>query len=466
MAKSKINAEIELKANGTASVARDVNKVTDSVKKSTKVVDELKKSLTSTGNPFKQFGNVLNVVDARFDALGNYAAKAKRKIVETRMEIMKISKATIGGISLLAGGAAFAVGSVFTAVKGVTSNIDSISKFSRSVGMSAVQLQQWQYAAQRSGMTTEQFDNSIRKFSSNVSEAVGGEKKQLDLFNALGISLKDNKGKIKDNSQLMLELAGAYDKVSNAQDKVRITEELFGRGAIGITNLFEGGQAGLQALLERRARIGGMFTEEDAKNAEAFDDLLLDISMVMDGIKNKFVGEMMPSLNQGMNDFLDVWDKNGGKILEKTRIAAGVVGESFIELVKLTGEWCDVIDNADQLFSVTGKDVKFILKEIFEGIKDIVRWWQDVPLIGDVIKWGKGVLTSGRPQEDVVPRQTTNPQFVNTTSTYTENRNTTTTSKVMIDVRGNNGVNYDVDVDEAFSKDKNVDLNTGYVFSY
>lgn len=430
MAKSKINTEISLVAVGVGKIVSDIRKVTDSIKISSNAFDKLRLKMAAVGETAKKF-----------------------------------SMASAMGFTALAGGATMAVKSVIGLADGVATKFDGIAKFSRNVGLTAVQLQKWHYAAERSGMTTEQFNNSIRKFSSNVSKAVGGEKKQLDLFNALGISLRKTNGEVKGNNELMLELSKAYDKIGNAQDKIRITEELFGRGAVGIGNLFEGGSAGLQALLDRREKLGMMFTEEDAKNAEGFKDILLDTTTIIDGIKNKFVADMLPSLNQGLEQFINVWDKHGNKILEKTKIAADVIGQSFIGLVELAGQWCNVIEQFDMIFSMTGKDVKFVINEMFEEFKKLVRWWQDVPVIGDIIKFGKSILTSGK-SNNVAPQQVSNPIATATTSNYTETRNTTSTSNVNINVKGSNNAKYDVDVDDAFNKDKNVGLNMGWTFSY
>lgn len=441
MAKSKINAEIALVASGIGKVVADIHKVTDSVNISSNAVDKL-----------------------------------KLKFMSVSESVNKFSSASVLGLSALAGGASFAVKSVIGIADGVATKLDSLSKFSRNVGMSVVSMQKLHYAAERSGMTTEQFNNSIRKFSTNVSKAVGGEKKQLDLFNALGISLRKSNGEVKDNNQLMLELASAYDKIGNAQDKVRITEELFGRGSIGIGNLFEGGSASLKALLDRREKLGMMFTEDDARNAEEFKDILEDVTIITDGIKNKFVVEMLPSLNQGLNDFIDIWDKNGNKILDKIKIAADVVGQSFIGLVKLAGDWCNVLDQADLIFSMTGKDVKFVFNEILNGIKEVADWWRKVPVIGKVIDFFSPKMNFADTKEgidfsslgdmkSVAPKQMNNPVATTTTTNYTETRNTTNTSKVLIDVKGN-GAKYDVDVDEAFAKDKNVNLNMGWTFAY
>lgn len=421
---NKIDARISLKTDGTGKVVGDVRRVTDSFRASTNVVDSFKKKL-----------NAINVA-TKITAVAS---------------AMSIAGGVIGGIKN-------AVGGVVNVIDGFATKADSLSKFSRNVGLSVEQLQQWQYASQRSGMTTDQFNNAIRKFSVNVSKAVGGEKKQVDLFNALGVSLRKSNGEIKGNNELMLELAGAYEKIGNAQDKMRVSEELFGRGATGIGNLFENGEGGLRDLLERRRQIGGMFSDDDAKNAEGFKDLLLDVSSVVDGIKTKIISQLMPTLNQEFKNFLKWWEQNGTKVLDDVKIGVDVAIFAVKDLLDLGSKTFAVFENFDDV--VNGLKITF--NEYITGVKndlnDLVDWWRSVPVIGKIVDF----VTGGK--NEVAQKQVENPTGATTTTNFVQTKNTTTTSKVLIDVTGNKNTN--VDVDPAFSKDPNVGLNFGYTFGY
>lgn len=429
---NKINTQLAITADGKVAVG-EINKVTETVRKSSGSVDTLNKKLSSI----------------------NVAAK-----ITAIASAMSVVGSVIGGIKNV-------VGTVIGAVDGFASKADTIAKFSRNVGLSTTDLQKWQYAAERSGMSTDQFNNSIRKFSSNVSKAANGEKTQLDIFNALGVSLHKSNGELKSNNDLMMEVADAYKKVGNAQDRIRISEELFGRGSTGMGNLFEGGSAGVQALLDRRARIGGMFSEDDAKNAEEFKDLMQDVNTVVEGIKTKFISEILPSLNEGFKQFLDWWDGNSERVMSNIKIAADVLIYNMQDLahfidqalevfanlplvwdgLKITfGEFAtsikdffteNVIDPISNFFTQTIPDfvggIASAVGNVFANIKNsilsavasVADSLSGLPFVGDKFA---GVASGIR--DSISPAQAVSPAGAAAVSSYTETRNTKNTLDV------------------------------------
>jgi len=475
---NKIDARISIKTDGTGKVISDVQKVTDTVKQSTSSVDALKKKLSS-----------INVA-------------TKIAAVAAGMHIVGSVVRGIGN----------AIGSVVNAVDGFATNADTIAKFSRNVGLSSVQLQQWRYAAERSGMSTENFDKSLRKFSVNVSKAAGGEKKQLDLFNALGVSLRKQNGELKSNNQLMLEVADAYKKIGNAQDRLRVSEELFGKGGTGFGTMFEGGSAGIQELLNRRARIGGMITEEDAQNAEKFKDLLLDVDKVKEAIENRAMTKLMPSLSNSFEQFLDWWDVNGEHALDNVKIAVDVVTYSVQDVVSWVGQAVDVFGNmgdvvkglgitfsewangwGDALYNAViapivtffgttipnmASTAKCFVLGVWDGVSNAVLGvfntikagiigaianvadtLSSLPFVGDKFA---GLAQSMR--AGIAEPQKQNQSGVQAAQTFTQNRNTTTTNRLEVSFAGMpNGttVTPDKELDSSV-----FDISTGYIFGY
>lgn len=448
----KIQANIAIKADGKGAIGA-VNKITDAVGKSSRSVDSFKKKLSA-----------INVA-------------AKITAVASAMSI-------VGGVI---GGFRNAIGAVNGAVDGFASKADGIAKFSRNVGMSAVDLQKWRYAAERSGISTDNFDKSLRKFSVNVSKAVNGEKKQLDLFNALGVSLRKSNGEMKSNNDLMLEVADAYKKIGNAQDRLRISEELFGKGGVGFGTLFEGGSAGVQSLLDRRARIGGMITEDDAKAAENFKDLLLDVDKVKEAIENKALSHLMPSLSQGFEDFLDWWDVNGEKVLADVKTAVDVVIYSVQDLMKWGEKAVSVFKNLDLVWDglkITFKDfassiggfftenvldpiadffkktipglVSSLKTSVMSAVANLTETLSGIPIIGD-----KFAGISQGLRQSIAASQTSSPSGVSAVSNYTETRSTQT-NRLDVNI---NGLNKDSSVTPAPGFNFGViDFTAGYAF--
>lgn len=275
MAKSKIETQISFSAKGADNVTGEVNKINGSVNKTVSAVDTMQRKINAigVGVAFQSTINAVNVLKSSFENLKNMA-----QIPEF--------------------------------VKSEAAVADTIAKTSRTIGLQVAELEKWRYVAQRGGMDVASIDNAIKKFSVSVGKAAAGETMYLDAFNALGIALRTNDGRIKSNNDLLLEMADAYNKLTDAQDKNRVSSVLFGRGTIGVSTIMEGGAKAVEELMRHRESLGGLFSEKDAKNAEDFDDKLLDIDIALNSIKRKAATITFPIFNKLMDKFTAFWMKH------------------------------------------------------------------------------------------------------------------------------------------------------------
>ena len=101
-------------------------------------------------------------------------------------------------------------------------------------GIAVEELEILQYAASQTGVGTDQLNAAIQKFSINIGKAEDGTVAQLDAFKALGISLKNNEGDLKDTSQLFVEVADGISKVEDPATKAKIASDLFGRTGVEV----------------------------------------------------------------------------------------------------------------------------------------------------------------------------------------------------------------------------------------
>ena len=102
---------------------------------------------------------------------------------------------------------------------------DRLQKVSIQTGIAVEELEILQYAASQTGVGTDQLNAAIQKFSINIGKAEDGTVAQLDAFEALGISLENNEGNLKDTSQLFVEVADGISKVEDPATKARIASD-------------------------------------------------------------------------------------------------------------------------------------------------------------------------------------------------------------------------------------------------
>lgn len=329
MANSKIEAKVKFTESGAEQTAKKVDKLKGSSNKAAEVIGQLNKKL---------------------DKIGKAAG------ISATIDSIKAVGSAVSSVKNLVGGA---VSSLYGFLNGQASAGDNIAKLSRSLGLSSKEFEKLQYAANRGGVSTEEFSSSMQKFSVNVAKAAAGEKNMKSLFNAMGVSLKDRNGKMKTNAALMLEVADVYTKLTNAQDKNRVSAELFGKSAMKMSTVFEGGSAGLKELMDRRESLGGLLNPEDTKNAEDFEDKVLDVSKAFESVQRKVAYRLMPAVNKLLDNLLDWWTGNGERMMEKiggySDIIAGFIGEIGTRIpgvIDSLGTAFDVVAGIVQEFGV------------------------------------------------------------------------------------------------------------------
>ena len=299
MAKSKIQAVIDFATSGVGSSTKDVGKIGKAGREASSAVDLLNKRIAQIGK-----GVAISATVDSFRMMGS---------------AVSFVKDTVGG----------AVSAFTSFISGQAQAGDNAAKLARSLGVTVSEFEKLDYVAQRGGLSSQEFETVLKKFSTTVGKAAAGEAKYQQMFNAMGVSLKDRNGKLKSNAALMLEVADVYGKLTNAQDKNRISAELFGRTATKMSTVLEGGSKGLLALMDRREKLGGLLTPEDAKNAEDFDDKMLDVSKAVESLQRRVAFTLMPSVNKLLDTVLNWWTTNGERMLDKI----GVWSDRFADFI-------------------------------------------------------------------------------------------------------------------------------------
>lgn len=173
---------------------------------------------------------------------------------------------------------------------------DKIAKTSRLVGLSVKDYQAFSSAAQHAGMSTEEMDGALRKFNVNLGKARSGDKNSLKMFDSIlgGKSISS----FKDSTSLIAAIADGYQKLGSAEQKAFVSQELFGRSGLKMSELLSQGDEGIKKLIADFESHGGGFSEEGAKNAEAFDDALQDMLETVNSLKISVAEELFPTFTE------------------------------------------------------------------------------------------------------------------------------------------------------------------------
>lgn len=197
---------------------------------------------------------------------------------------------------------------------------DKIAKTSRLVGLSVKDYQAFSSAAKHAGMSTEEMDGALRRFNVSLGKARSGDKTAFKMFDSIlgGKKLAD----FKDTPSLIAAVADSYQKLGSAEQKAFVSQELFGKSGLKMAELLSQGDEGIKKLIADFESHGGGYSEEGAKNAEAFNDSLQDVLETVNSLKISVAQELFPV-------FIDLFKSVQGFVKDNREELMPVVKEIF-----------------------------------------------------------------------------------------------------------------------------------------
>ena len=278
-----------------------------------------------SGGSFRKAAGDVKILNSTLGTANGILEDFKKKM-DFRSKMASFASASVL-VSNFTSGVKSAIGAVESLV-GVVGKFaktgDRIAKTSRLVGLSVNDYQAFDAAAQHAGMSTEELDSALKKFSVNLGKARGGDKTAFRVFDSIlgGRRITE----FKDSTELLKGIADGYSKLATAEQKAFVSQELFGRSGLKMSEMLSSGGTGVQKMLDDFAAIGGGFTEEGAKNAEAFDDALQDMRGTINSVKISVMQELFPTFTEMFKTIQAFVKDNGPKIREQVGFVVGSVG--------------------------------------------------------------------------------------------------------------------------------------------
>lgn len=184
----------------------------------------------------------------------------------------------------------FALASMVT---GFVEGANQIEKASQRLGMTAEDLQAWQGAAEALGAEGAEVNEMLSDMNEHLVDMVQfGSGPAVDILNKLGISAKDAAGKIRPAADVLLDLAGASEKVG--KQNMLAYGKMMGFNPEVIDLLLQG-RKGLEDLLKAQKELA-VFNKEDAEIAKRSKIAWQGFMKSLQAIQAVIMRAVMPTL--------------------------------------------------------------------------------------------------------------------------------------------------------------------------
>lgn len=298
------------------------------------------------------------------------------------MESLGRVTGALGKMSLLLGGAS---GGMVALASATAEQAQAAERSAEALGVNATDLQKLQYAASTVNVEAEDMTDILSDLTEKMVEA-GDSDDLAAMFKALGVSLKNADGTMKNSAQVIMEIADAFSGMGDGAAKTKLAIELMGDAGRRLIPVLNKGSAGLRDLGREAEQAGLVFDGAARSDAKRFQEALRGVGDQTAGLRNAIGRQLMPVLTPVMEKF------EGWLELNKNLVATK------------TGEWVRKVadnlpaflDGAERWITTGGKVLAwctdFIDRTIgMENALKLVALYMGTPFIRSLFNAGKAV---------------------------------------------------------------------------
>lgn len=191
-------------------------------------------------------------------------------MAQASTSIGTFGKAFVGG--LVAGGVIATVERVIGATRNAVKAVASLGDEAKRAGLSARAFQEWKFVAEQNRIGIDQMVDGFKELNLRADEfIITGAGAGAEAFARLGFSSSELAERLKDPSELMLEIVDRLEGMDRAS-QIRISDEIFG-GSAGerFVELLAQGDQGLRKTIATAHELGAVLSDELIESAAELD---------------------------------------------------------------------------------------------------------------------------------------------------------------------------------------------------
>lgn len=292
------------------------------------VRDTMSPVLAVASQKWEGFKTAVNSTE--FDDLNRKLKLAQRSVKDFASEAQGVAQSVGAPFAAVAGAVGF---SLQSAVTGFAQAGDSLDKMSARLGISAVKLQEWSFAATHAGAAPEDLEDALKDLSEKIAEVAGGDTGDAaQLFSALGISVKDASGKIRPASDIFEEVADAIQRNEDPALRTKMAMVLMGDSGRKLIPMLSGGAQGLDDMAKQARDLGLVMNEDAVAAAAQMTDHMDDMKASVTAVGHEIGYRLSPIVISMSDRFRDLAAANKGALGEKFERVARSFADSISKI--------------------------------------------------------------------------------------------------------------------------------------
>ena len=185
---------------------------------------------------------------------------------------------------------------VFRAITGTSELASQIADAANRIGVSTDAFQAWNYQAVQAGLTTEDLEGSLIKFSKSMGDAAISGGADAELFKALGVSIRGADGQIRSMEAVLPEVAKKLQGIQNPTLRNKVLMELFGKSGAKMAEFLSSATEKVSDSIAKLKAKGAIISAEDIAKSKEFGDQLNALHVQFNAVKVLALSQLLPPL--------------------------------------------------------------------------------------------------------------------------------------------------------------------------
>lgn len=198
--------------------------------------------------------------------------------------------------------------SLVAATKSAINAADEIGKTAQKIGISVRELSGLVYAGKLADATLDDLSTAFK----GLNKAITSNSEALQ---RLGIERLNADGSLRSSQEILLDIADAFEAAKDGAGKSALAVELFGKAGANLIPLLNQGRKGIQDQIKEGEKLGVVFGETLAKQAEEFNDNLTRMKTNLQGVGFTIANDLLPALNRLFDKMSEFKDRYGDQIV-------------------------------------------------------------------------------------------------------------------------------------------------------
>lgn len=319
----------------------------------------LKEEFSGNDEVMRGLGDALTDVAGKF---GIQLPDAAKKAVASLNGIHAGTALAYTGLGLLGAALVKAEKALISMTKKSAEYAKEIKTFSSVTGQSVESLQEFDYAAEMIGVSSDRIRDSLKETTNKMQEARDGNEATAAAYAKLGVSITDANGNLRSAEDVFYDTIDALGQMENRTERDALAMDLMSESAQELNPLIDAGSGALKKYADEAHDMGYVLDNEALTALTEVDDAYQRLQKSQESAKNQLSAEFAPYLTEFYEKITKLI-KDGGQAMKES----GLV-DSFGMLLETVG---NIIAPTDDLANGAVPNLTKALRPLSEVVATI-----------------------------------------------------------------------------------------------